>query len=80
MCLAGPFKVPAATAAEWLRLPNPDGHSNADVLKPIFNGRDITDRWAGNWVVDFGARMDEAEAALYEAPFGYVLQHVKPVR
>ena len=80
LCLAGPFKVPAATAAEWLRKPNVHGRPNSDVLKPIFNGRDVTDRWSGQWVVDFGARMSEQDAALYEAPFQYVQQHVLPVR
>jgi len=80
LCLAGPFKVSAALAAQWLREPNPNGRSNAEVLKPIFNGRDITDRWAGRWVVDFGAHMDEKEAALFQAPFEYVRQHVLPAR
>lgn len=80
LCLAGPFKVPAATAADWLRRPNPHGKPNSDVLKPIFNGKDVMDRWSGQWVIDFGAQMSEAEAALYEAPFEYVRRHVLPVR
>lgn len=79
LCLAGAFKVPSATALAWLKLPNPHGKSNADVLKPIYNGTDITDRWAGNWVIDFGS-MDEQQAALYEKPFAYVVEHVKPIR
>ena len=80
LCLAGPFKVPPALAAHWLRQPNPNGRSNSEVLKPIFNGKDITDRWSGQWVVDFGARMMESEASLFEAPFEYVRQHVLPLR
>jgi hypothetical protein len=80
LCLAGPFKVSSALAAQWLRMPNPNGRSNSEVLKPIFNGKDITGRWSGQWVVDFGARMDEGEAALFEAPFEYVRQHVLPKR
>ncbi len=79
LCLAGPFKVDSAIALAWLKLPNPHGKSNADVLKPIYNGSDITRRWAGDWVIDF-ALMDEQEAALYEAPFAYVVEQVKPVR
>ena len=79
LCLAGPFKVPTATVQHWLKLPNPHGKPNADVLKPIYNGTDITRRWAGNWVIDFGL-MDVGEAELYEAPFAYVTEHVKPVR
>ncbi len=79
LCLAGAFKVPSETAQAWLKLPNPHGKPNSDVLKPIYNGSDITSRWAGDWVIDF-ALMDEQQAALYEAPFAYVVEHVKPVR
>jgi type II restriction/modification system DNA methylase subunit YeeA len=79
LCLAGAFKVPTETAQAWLKLPNPHGKPNSDVLKPIYNGSDITRRWAGDWVIDFGF-MNEQEAALYEAPFAHVAEHVKPVR
>lgn len=80
VCLAGPFKVPGATAAAWLRLPNPNGKSNADVLRPIYNGADITRRWVGDWAIDFGPRLNDQDAALYEAPFGHAVRVVKPVR
>ena len=77
----GPFDVPGDLAREWLRLPaNPHGRPNADVLKPRFNGMDLTRRPAGNWIVDFGEDMGEATAALYEAPFAHIVKHVKPVR
>ncbi|MEO7623236.1 MAG: DNA methyltransferase [Gallionella sp.] len=79
LCLAGPFKVPSVKAQAWLKLPNPHGKPNSDVLKPIYNGSDITRHWAGDWVIDF-ALMDEQQAALYEAPFAYVVEHVKPTR
>jgi type II restriction/modification system DNA methylase subunit YeeA len=79
LCLAGAFKVPSATAQAWLKLPNPNGKPNSDVLKPIYNGSDITSRWDGNWVIDF-ALMDEQQAALYEAPFAHIVEHVKPIR
>ena len=32
------------------------------------------------WIIDFGVTMPEAEAALYEAPFEYVREHVRPER
>ena len=32
------------------------------------------------WIIDFGTTMSIEEAALYEAPFEYVLEHVKPQR
>ena len=77
----GPFDIPGNLAREWLRLPaNPNGRPNSDVLKPRFNGMDLTRRSAGNWIVDFGEDMGEAGAALYEAPFAHVVEHVKPVR
>ena len=32
------------------------------------------------WIIDFGVDMSETEAALYEAPFEYVREHVRPER
>ena len=76
---SGAFDVPGDQAREWLRLPaNPNGRHNADVLKPWVNGMDLTRRPAGKWIVDFGWEM--TEAALYEAPFGHVKEHVWPKR
>ncbi|MCX5828025.1 MAG: N-6 DNA methylase [Deltaproteobacteria bacterium] len=80
ICLAGPFKVDTATALQWLKdSGNPNGRPNSDVVRPIYNGSDITRRWAGNWVIDF-AGMDLAAAADYLAPFAYVEAKVKPIR
>ena len=77
----GPFDVPGDLAREWLRLPaNPNGRTNADVLKPWINGRDLTKRSAGKWIVDFGWTMSDREAALYEAPFRWTQEHVFPMR
>ena len=41
---------------------------------------DLTRRPAGKWIIDFGAIMSEADAALYEAPFTYAREHVWPMR
>ena len=77
----GPFDIPGDAAREWLMLPaNPNCRPNSEVLKPRLNGMDLTRRPAGKWIVDFGENMGEAEAALYEAPFTYIVEHVKPVR
>ena len=77
----GPFDVAGDLAREWLRLPaNPNGRPNADVLKPWVNAMDLTRRPAGKWIVDFGWEMMEADAALYESPFGHVKEHVWPMR
>ena len=80
LLLAGAFAVDGAIARAWLPLPNPNGRPNSDVLRPIYNGTDVTGRFADRWVIDFGPSMTEDEAALYEVPFAYVIENVKPVR
>ena len=78
---SGPFDVPGDLAREWLRLPaNPNGRTNADVLKPWVNGMDLVRRPAGKWIVDFGATMPVGEAALYEEPFRWTTERVYPLR
>ena len=77
----GRFDVAGDQAREWLRLPaNPNGRTNADVLKPWMNGMDLTRRPAGKWIVDFGASMSVGDAALYEEPFRCVKERVYPMR
>lgn len=77
----GAFDVDGDLARQWLRLPqNPNGLSNAHVLRPWFNGMDVTRRWAGKWIIDFGWSMDENESALFEAPFSHCAVHVKSLR
>lgn len=77
---SGPFEVPGELARSWLDLPNPDGRSNRDVLRPWANGLDVLRRPLDLWIVDFGFDMDITEASLYEVPFKYVEEHVKPFR
>ena len=75
----GAFDVAGDQSREWLRLPaNPNGRTNADVLKPWVNGMDLTRRPAGKWIVDFGLDMSVGDAALYEEPFRWVKEHVWP--
>ena len=77
----GPFDIPGELAREWLRLPaNPNGRPNSDVLKPWINGMDVTRRPSGKWIIDLGWRMTQAEAALYEAPFAYAAENIRPIR
>ncbi len=76
----GPFEIPGEVAREWLRMPNPNGHSNSVVVRPWFNGLDVTRRNRDMWIVDFGADMQASEAALFEKPFEHVTEHVKPTR
>ena len=78
---SGPFDVSDELARSWLLLPpNPNGRRNSDVVRPWVNGLDLTKRPRSMWIVDFGVAMPEQEAALYEAPFEYVREHVKPLR
>ena len=77
----GAFDVTGDQAREWLRLPaNPNGRTNADVLKPWVNGMDLTRRPAGKWIVDYGLKMSVGDAALYEEPFRWVEERVYPMR
>ena len=76
----GAFDIPGELARQWLKLPNPHGRPNSNVVKPWINGMDITRRPRDMWIIDFGVDMPEHEAALYEAPFAHVLEHVKPHR
>ena len=76
----GSFDIDGAIARAWLSRPNPTGRSNADVVRPWFNGSDITNRAVDHWIIDFGTDMGERDAALFEAPFEHVVERVKPER
>ncbi|HQR59140.1 MAG TPA: N-6 DNA methylase, partial [Azonexus sp.] len=76
----GPFDVPGELARGWLRQPNPHGKSNAEVLRPSWNGLDITRRDRDVWIIDFGCEMTEGESSLFEAPFSFAKEHVFPMR
>lgn len=76
----GPFDIAEAPARQLLARPNPHGRPNGDVVRPWVNGLDITRRPRNMWIIDFPPGMSEKEAALYEAPFEYIKEHVKPRR
>jgi hypothetical protein len=76
----GPFDISQEQATRLLESVNPDGRSNADVVRPWVNGKDITRRTRNMWIVDFGVDTPLDEAALYEAPFEYVKRVVRPAR
>lgn len=77
----GSFDIRGERAREWLQLPlNPNGRPNSDVVRPWWNSLDVTRRCEDKWVIDFGSDMTDPEAAMYEAPFEYVRQHVMPAR
>jgi type II restriction/modification system DNA methylase subunit YeeA len=76
---SGSFDQPFSDVEEWLQAPNAGGRPNSDVLRPYFNGADITRRPRWHWTIDFHG-MSQETAARYEAPFAYVRQAVKPAR
>jgi type II restriction/modification system DNA methylase subunit YeeA len=77
---SGPFDIDDATAMSLLAEPNPDGRSNASVVRRWANGIDLTQRGIRGWIIDFGVGMSKEQAALYEAPFSHVEAMVKPAR
>jgi hypothetical protein len=74
------FEIDEHLAREWLRLPNPHGRPNSDVLKPWANGFELSRGPQHQWIIDFGNELSESDASLYEAPFAYVVAHIKPER
>ena len=76
----GPFEIDGDRARALLTMPNPDGRSNRDVVRPWVNGDDITGRPRGMWIIDFPPRTSLEEAELYEGPFAHVFEHVRPGR
>ncbi|MEQ1592359.1 MAG: DUF559 domain-containing protein, partial [Thiobacillaceae bacterium] len=76
----GSFDIPGELARQWLKLPNPNGRPNSDVLRPWANGQDLTNRPSDTWIIDFGIGRIEQESMLYEQPFAHVLREVKPQR
>lgn len=70
---SGPFDVPGEVARAWMREPaNPNGRSNAEVLKPYWNGDDLTGRPRDVWFIDLPLGLTKAEAALFAAPFRHI--------
>jgi len=76
----GAFDIDASKAAELLRLPNPSGRPNSDVVVPWVNGLDVTRRFRDCWIVDFGSARGEREAAPYEGPFEHLRANLKATR
>jgi type II restriction/modification system DNA methylase subunit YeeA len=76
----GRFDVEGKVARSWLTLPlNPNGKPNAAVIRPWINGLDVVRRPQDMWLIHFGT-MPESDAALFEAPYAWVREHVYPER
>jgi hypothetical protein len=76
----GKFEIEGSIARSWLTSPNPNGISSAEVIRPWSNGADVTKRRQDYWIIDFGTDRTLDEAALFEKPFNYIEQGVKPHR
>lgn len=77
----GQFDIPGELARAWIALPqNPNGRPNSNVIRTWTNGSSITRRDEDRWIIDFGVSASERDASLYEIPFQYVVEHVKPTR
>ena len=76
----GPFEIDETLAQQVLRVPNPDGRDNADVVRRWVNGDDLAGRLRAMWIIDFPPGTVLEQAQLYEAPFEYIAEHVQPTR
>jgi hypothetical protein len=79
MTPVGPFELPEEVALRWLTMPNPSGVRNSDVIRPFYQGKDVTERPKRRWIIDFG-QLDQTDAEKYVLPFAHVVEHVKPLR
>ena len=77
---AGPFEITQALAETMLTDHNPDGRSNSAVIRPWVNGDDIAGVPRNLWIIDFPPGTTLEDAQLYQAPYEYIDQHVRPVR
>jgi hypothetical protein len=70
---SGPFDVPGEVARAWMLEPlNPNGRSNREVLKPYWNGDDLTGRPRDFWFIDLPLGLSREEAALFVSPFQHL--------
>jgi hypothetical protein len=75
------YEIDAGLARQFLvARGNPNGRTNAEVLRPTLNGEDFNGSRPDKWVIDFGTDLPEGDAALYEGPFEHLLATVKPYR
>ena len=70
---SGPFDVPGVLARTWIGEPtNPNGRNNAEVLKPYWNGDDVTGRPRDMWFIDLPLGLAKKDAALFASPFNHI--------
>jgi hypothetical protein len=77
----GPFDFGEERARAFLQAAgNPNARPNSDVVRPILNALEITQRAEKRWIVAFDPESRWQAVAPYQAPAEFVREHVKPIR
>ena len=76
----GKFEIPESTTLDMISRSNPNGRPNSEVIRRWITGTDIAEGSRNEWIVDFGVDMPMQDATLYEAPFEYINERVRPER
>lgn len=72
---SGPFDVPGQLARQWMKEPcNPNGRHNSEVLKPYWNGDDVTGRPRDMWFIDLPLGLEKQGASLFASPFRHIAE------
>lgn len=70
---SGPFDITGDVARTWMsQPPNTNNKPNGDVLRPYWNGDDITGRPRDMYFIDLPLKLSETEASEYAAPFHHL--------
>ena len=70
---SGPFDIEGSLAREWMAEPqNPNGSSNHQVLRPYWNGDDVTGRPRDMWLIDLPLNLSELDASVFASPFSHL--------
>jgi len=70
---SGPHDIPGDLARRMLTMPtNPNRRGNHEILKPYWNGDDVTGRPRDRWLIDLPLNLSENDAAAFEAAFEYL--------
>ena len=51
---------------------NPNGRHNREILKPYWNGDDVTGRPRDRWLIDFPLNLTSQDAAAFQAPYEFL--------
>lgn len=76
----GPFDISGNLARTWLTQPNPNNQPNSDVLFQKMNARDLSNRYSDKWIIAFDPNSSDLDSSLYEKPWAYAQEKIKPAR